>query len=355
MDLSNKSTVDSKKSSSVTRKYVKYSLLTILVLVVIFLVIFLYRYFVFRVSTDDAQISGHIVPVVTRVNAYVSDVKVQENKLIEKDSFLVFLDSSEFKNQLEQIENSLKEMNVALLLAKIQLENAQLEESIALETLKTAEASKQKTDNDYLRNKALFKKKIITKSNFNTIVLAYKEGLNSFRKAKYTLRQAELNKKTAQLDYEKIMLNKEQVALEVEEAKLNLSYTKVKAPIDGIAAKSNIKNGQFVQAGQILMYLVDTSDLWVSADFKETQIKDIRVNKKVFIQIDAFPNIKFKGYVESISPATVSKFALIPPSNASGNFVKIVQRLSVRIRFQDGQNLPPIRPGMSAQIVFYKN
>jgi membrane fusion protein (multidrug efflux system) len=137
----------------------------------------------------------------------------------------------------------------------------------------------------------------------------------------------------------------------VEKAKLDLSYTAIIAPQDGRASKINVQMGQLVQTGQMLFSVVADTNPWVVANFKETQLSKMRPGQRVTLHIDAYPGKEFEGKVASFSPATGSRFALLPPDNASGNFVKVVQRVPVRIEFASAEGfLKDLRPGMNVNV-----
>ena len=138
---------------------------------------------------------------------------------------------------------------------------------------------------------------------------------------------------------------------DVENARLQLTYTRINAPVDGIVSKDNIQPGQLIQPGQPLMSLVDNQQVWVTANFKETQMQGIEIGKEVLIHVDAYPELDVTGEVESLSAATGSKFSLIPPDNATGNFVKMVQRIPVRIAIHHNEEtLQKLKPGMSVNV-----
>ena len=255
---------------------------------------FLYYFFVARVheSTDDAFIDGHILPVNSKVAGQVIAIHVLENQVVKKGDPLVEIDPQDYTVKLAQAE--------------------------AEAAASRAQARQAQTDAD--RAKKLFAKDEISREVYDHAIAA-----------------AEIARAKADLADKK-----------VAEAHLNLDDTKITAPADGRIGRKSVELKSFVQVGQPLMAVV-TSDVWVTANFKETQLGKMRPGQKVAIDVDAFPGREFHGHVDSFQPGTGSRFSLFPPENASGNFVKVVQRVPVKIVFDEpADQLAGIAPGMSA-------
>ncbi|NTW49432.1 MAG: HlyD family secretion protein [Chlorobiales bacterium] len=287
-------------------------------------------------DTDDAQIEGNIYPVLPRVSGQVSEVLVRDNQSIDKGEVLVRLDPSDYEVK--------RDMAVATLeSAKAALKAAEANASVASANISTAKANIDKAQLDLARSTNLRKQDVIAQADFDA-VKAKADALSSEYLAAKNQYQAALSQvPLKQADVK----NRE---AELRNADLLLSYTVIKAPAPGIVSKKNVQVGQFVQSGQSLMAITgkEETDYWVVANFKETQLEHIKVDQPVEITVDAYPDIEFKGAVQSIGAATGAKFSLLPPDNASGNFVKVSQRVPVKIVLTEKPNKDfPLKPGLN--------
>ena len=317
-------------------------------------------------ETDDAQVSADISPVIPRISGYVTEVRVDDNQWVKKGDTLLVLDDRDFKIKLEQAE-------AALATAKSSLSNARVSTDAARANVSTVKASVGTIDaqieaakvtlwrasQDYDRYANLIKDHSITQQQ-------YEQALAAKQSAEKQVAILEEQKKQAQQQAFAVLVQSDATAQQIETAstgirqreadvdaaKLNLSYTVVTATSDGLVSKVNVREGQFVQAGQALFSVVHSDQVWVVANFKETQLNKMTEGQKVVIHADAFPKHSFEATVASFSPATGSTFALLPPDNASGNFVKVVQRLPVRIEFSDKADslVRRLRPGMNVDV-----
>ncbi|SFV32459.1 HlyD family secretion protein [Thermoflavifilum thermophilum] len=308
-----------------------------------------YIYYQHYQTTDDAQIDGDISPVVARVSGYVKDILFTDNQFVHAGDTLVILDDRDYRVKLEQAEAALKAAmaNVNVSRSNVQTVAANVQPAEA--RVAAAKVQLWKAQQDYNRYLNLLHDHAITQAQFDAV------------KAQRDAAEAELEaaqKQVAAL-HEQVSTTQQQVKAtasnidiqraEVDFAKLQLSYTVITAPVSGIVSKRNIQPGQLVQAGQTLFSIVMDSSIYVTANFKETQIGDIHVGQKVDIDVDAYPDTTFEGVVESFSGATGAKFSLLPPDNATGNFVKVVQRVPVRIAFTklNDEWRRRLRPGLS--------
>lgn len=354
MNTSENSTSSENSGKHRLKPIVRIPLFILLGLGVIVLTVFLYRYFAYRVSTDDAQIDGDIIPVVSRVSAYVDHIGVNENDRVSHDQLLLKLDTTDLANTLAQEKSALQQAKNQLKVAQLQLNGAEIDLKLTRQKEKNAKAANWKAQNDFQRKKTLYQKKILTQDAYNVVKLTAEQSANDLRLAELELSKAQLQITELQ---QQIKDSKQQIVgmeLKLMEARNNLSYAFVKSPTDGYIANKQVKPGQFVQGGQLLFNVISSDSVWVTAQFKETQLRFLTKGREVNVEVDAYPHRNFIAIVESIAPASESKFALIAPSNASGNFVKVVQRFSVRLRFEEGQDLPPLAPGMNVNVVFYK-
>jgi len=304
-------------------------------------------------ETDDAQVDGDISPVIARVSGYVMDIRFKDNQYVHAGDTLVILDDRDYKIKLEQAvtAQAAAQKNVAATGAAIR--EAQSNFGVQKANIEQAQVRLWKATHDYERYKNLYDDHAITKAQLDEVT-ADKESA-----------QAALDAARSQVPVISTRVNssKEQtVAIssivdtrkaDVDFARLQLTYTVITAPASGIVSKRNIQIGQLVQAGTPLFSVVH-EDIYVTANFKETQMRDISVNQKVDIRVDAFDKQVISGTIESFSGATGAKFSLLPPDNATGNFVKVVQRIPVRIHIDaDTSVLRSMRPGMSVDVVVH--
>lgn len=317
-------------------------------------------------ETDDAQISADITPVIPRVAGYIKEIKVNDNQHVKKGDTLLVLDDRDFQIKLEEAQ-------AALAAAQSNLEIAKATTSASRANIGTSQASVGtvdaqidaakinvwRTTQDYERYSNLIKDHSVTQQQYEQALAAKQTAekqLQILQQQKNQASQqtnavaAQSNATAQQIGAASAAVHQRQV--EVDAAKLNLSYTVVVAQQDGLVSKVNVQPGQFVQAGQALFSVVHSNDVWVTANFKETQLNKMRVGQKVLVSVDAFKNHEFEATVASFSPATGSTFSLLPPDNSTGNFVKTVQRLPVRIEFTNKSDslIQKLRPGMNVAV-----
>jgi len=279
-----------------------------------------------HVSTDDAQVDGHIIPVLPKAGGFVTRVNVEENHPVKAGDTLVVLDDRDYVVRLAQAEADL-----ATALASVS-SNVRVGQAEA--RVEQAEANAKKAQQDLARLAPLAAQDIVSKQQLDAAENAVRGGDAALAEAQAALAGADARVAAARAAR--------------DQAALNLSYTRVTAPASGIVSKKTVELGQLVQPGQPLMSVVPLDDIWVTANLKETQTADLKPGDPADITVDAYPGRHFAGHVESLSPATGAKFSLLPPDNATGNYTKVVQRLPVRVRL-DGANdaQQPLRPGMS--------
>lgn len=317
-------------------------------------------------ETDDAQVEANISPVIPRVSGYVNAVYVKDNQQVKKGDTILKLDDRDLKIRLEMAE-------AALATAQSNLSAARASSTAATANIATSEAgittidaqievariNAVRANQDYNRYANLIKDHSITQQQYEQ-ALAQKQTTEAQlqvlqqQKNQASRSSSAVSSQTRATSQQIGVANAviQQRKADVDDAKLNLSYTSIVAPADGLISKVNIQPGQFVQAGQSLFSIVLNENLWVVANFKETQFNKMKIGQKVIIHADAFPGHNIEGKLASYSPATGARFALLPPDNASGNFVKVVQRLPVRIEFVAGNDsiLKQLRPGMSVNV-----
>lgn len=310
-----------------------------------------YIYFSKHVDTDDAQIDGDISPVVARVGGYVDSIYFQENQHVNGDQVLVKLDDRDYKVKLEQALDAQKGASAGVGVSQSQIYTVASNSAVAKAGVVSAQAKLDQVSKDYARYANLVKDGSITQQQFD--------------QSKSDLEVAQANLRAAQDQYkaavQQVGTTKSQLTVtntgvvqrqaDVDFAKLQLSYATIKAPASGLVSKKNIQLGQLVAAGQTLFSIVNDNSIFITANFKETQLDKIRSGQKVDIEVDAYPELKLQGEVYNFSPATGAKFSLLPPDNATGNYVKVVQRVPVKILIHAEKDvMAKLRPGMSVNV-----
>ncbi|WP_410219899.1 HlyD family secretion protein [Pedobacter sp.] len=311
-----------------------------------------YSYYSKHVDTDDAQIDGDISPVIARVSGYVKGINFEENTKVNEGDVLVTLDDADYKIKLEQAQAGQVAAHAGVGVSQAQIVATSANTSTAKANIEAAKVKLELAQKDYDRYANLIKDGSITKQAFDqakaqkeTAEAAYQAALDQYQAAvkQVGTTQSQLGVSTSGVT---------QRQADVDFAKLQLSYTEIKAPATGIVSKKNVQKGQLVQAGQSLFSIVNENSIYVTANFKETQLEKIKTGQKVKIDVDAFPNESVEGEVYNFAPITGAKGALLPPDNATGNFVKVVQRVPVKIRIssKDKALLEKLRPGMSVKV-----
>jgi len=272
------------------------------------------------VTTDDAYVDGRIHSIASKIAGTVKELYVDDNQAIKKGQLLLLIDPVDYEAKLKEAEAALEAEKARLKDAEAGITNAEV-------SLKQATLDKERAD-------ALFAQKVIPKERHEKVVTAYDlaEVQLSAAKERASLEQSLVKQKDASL----------------ETAKLNLGYTKIYAPSDGYITRRSVETGNQIQPNQPLMAVVALDDIWVTANYKETQLKNVRPGQQVKIKVDTYPGKAFSGRVESIMAGTGAVFSLFPPENALGNYVKVVQRIPVKITFDKGADEQHVlRIGMS--------
>jgi len=316
-----------------------------------------YIYFSKHEDTDDAQIDGDISPVVARVGGYVDSIFFEENQHVNKDQVLVKIDDSDYKIKLEQAIAAKTGAGSSTGVNEAQVLSQTAASASARANAESAAARLDKAMKDYARYANLVKDGSVTQQQFDQA-----RADRDVAQATYNAAQDQYKASVEQIGATKSQMNVittgvSQKQVDIDYAKLQLGYTTVKSPSSGIASKKSIQIGQLVQAGQTLFSIVNDNSIFITANFKETQLNNLHDGEKVDIDVDAFPDLKLQGTVYNFAPATGAKFSLLPPDNATGNFVKVVQRVPVKIKINAGKDvMDKLRPGMSVKVsVIYKD
>lgn len=286
--------------------------------------------------TDDAQVEQYVSPVNVKVAGYIREIRFKEHQRVHKGDTLLILDNREYIIALQQVEASLMDARGGRMLINNTLNTAYNSATVYDASIEEAQLHVEKLRRDYDRYQKLLEKKASTP----VVVEQYKNELDMAKARVNALMNQRKAARSSVSEVSQKQQNTKATILRAEAAvnmaRLNLSYTIVTAPADGWLGRRTIEEGQLVNPGQTVTTLIPNTPKWIVANFKETQMSHISVGQKVKINIDALPNKTFYGTVTSISSATGSKYSMIPTDNSAGNFVKIQQRIPVRIDFNDG-------------------
>jgi membrane fusion protein (multidrug efflux system) len=372
--------------------------IAIIVALVVLLVVgfFVYRHLSSYESTDDAQVDGHVNSISTRIAGHVIKLNVSDNQYVEAGTVLVEVDPADYQVAYERAKadyessqaaasaagidvpiNSIStssqvsstQADVASARAGIAAAKQQVEAAKA--QLSQAEANNVKAQNDLQRYKQLVDKQEISQQQYDVAVAAAKASAAAvdanralvdsaqaqITQAQAKLAQGEANWRNAQTAPQQMQITRSKAVsaladaqrkkADLDQAQLNLQYTKIVAPVAGVVSDRTVEVGQNVSPGQELMKIVQLDDVWITANFKETQLREMKVAQPVTIEVDANGRT-YKGKVDSIAGASGARFSLLPPENATGNYVKVVQRIPVKIVLNPGENSDhSLRPGMS--------
>jgi membrane fusion protein (multidrug efflux system) len=305
-------------------------------------------------STDNAQVDGHLVPVLAKVSGYVTAVNVAENDRVRADSALVRIDEREYTVRLAQADAELAAARAQAGgsgqagQAQAQVQNAAGQRAALDASIAVARANAVKADADLARVRELADKQVVSRQQLDAAQAAADAARAQLISAQRSAGAAGAGVTNAEAGVRLAQARLAAAQAARDNAALQLSYTRVVSPVGGIVSRKQVEVGQLVQAGQPLLTVVSDTGVWVTANFKETQLSDLKVGQPVEIEVDAYGGCSARGKVESVSAATGAKFALLPPDNATGNFTKVVQRVPVRIAVTEGCGKDrPLRPGMS--------
>jgi membrane fusion protein, multidrug efflux system len=308
-------------------------------------------------STDNAQVDGHIIPVLAKVGGYIQTVSVSENQRVAAGTVLVQIDDAEFRQRLSQADADLAAAsatagaNGSSGQARAQVMTASGQQSSLEAQIRAARATATRLQADLKRAEDLAQQQIISRAQLDAARSASESATANVaaleRQASAaggSVINAEAGVKVADARVRAAQASRDLAALQ-------LQYARPVTPVAGIVSRKQVEVGQLVQAGQPLLWVVADSGVWVTANFKETQLAHMAVGQPVEVSVDAYEDCHVEGVVESISYATGAKFALIPPDNATGNFTKVVQRVPVRVKITSTcGNDRPLRPGMSVTV-----
>lgn len=301
--------------------------------------------------TDNAQVRQHITPVNTRVQGFIKKICFEEFQPVKKGDTLLIIEDAEFKLRVAQAEADLSNALAGRSVTTAGIETTQSNIGVSDASIEEVKVTMENARRELQRYEKLLKEDAVTRQQYDNIKTAYEAAKARYQQASRAKRSTSLvkNEQTHRLGQNEAAVKLAKANLDL--ARLNLSYTVITATCDGITGRKNIHEGQLVQPGQAMVDIVDGTDLWVVANYRETQLPNIHEGAEVTMTADAVPGVKYKGVVESISDATGAAFSLIPQDNATGNFVKVEQRIPVRIRLKGNSkaDMKKLRAGFNVE------
>jgi len=308
-------------------------------------------------ETDNATVSGHVQPVATRIAGTVVEISVLDNQVVKAGDLLLRLDSADAQVQIERLKAQIAQADASITGAIAQIDQARSQTLAAQAQITQAQATLARTQQDAARTLRLFENELraVSKQELDASIAAREIAAADLSARRASANAAQQGVLTAVASRESVIAQKVILQAQLKEAQLQLGYTQLLAPGDGRIGKRTVELGQRVLPGQLLAAVVD-GGVWITANFKETQLAQMKIGQRARVEIDAFPGRPLSAMVDSFAPASGATFALLPPDNATGNFTKIVQRVPVKLVF-DPQELARaadlngrIVPGMSATV-----
>ncbi|MCD8378312.1 MAG: HlyD family secretion protein [Candidatus Gastranaerophilales bacterium] len=302
------------------------------VLLFVFIGVYMFINSLYYQSTDDAFIEGRLISIAPRVSGQVVSLNVDDNDYVKEGDLLLEIDPHDYENKVKELEGALREAK-----ANKNVSSDNIEHSSA--NLADADKNLDFAKKDFIRYSKLRENGLCTKQQYDAAETAYKQAAEKRTAMNAGLKSSRSKDNAANANIDKI-------EAQLAQAKLNLSYTKIYAPQDGFISARSVEKGNYVNVAQPLMAVVSPK-IWIVANFKETQLTNMKKGQRVSIKIDTYPNKRFQGVVDSIQLASGAKTSLFPPENAVGSYIKVVQRIPVKIIFDEDISQYKIAPGMS--------
>ncbi|MGO8764478.1 MAG: HlyD family secretion protein [Limisphaerales bacterium] len=297
-------------------------------------------------STDDAFIEGYVIPIAPKVPGYVDQLLITDNQQVKKGDVLLKIDSRDYETSLAQARADLAAAQSQVDQAQAQVKASQAKVAEALAAVVAADAENERAADDLKRYESV-DNSAVSRSAFDAAQSRARTAQADWEGARSKFQAAEAEVTLSEAGVETASAGVQQAEARLQQAELNLSYTQVTAPEDGRVTRRVVEQGAYIQPGQALMAIVPRQ-YWIIANFKEIQLTHMRPGQPVEIKVDAYPQFKFKGHVDSIQAGAGARFSLFPPENATGNYIKVVQRVPVKIVFDEDPNTQlALGPGMS--------
>jgi len=301
-------------------------------------------------TTDNAYLKANIVLISPKVQGYVTELALDDNQVVHQGDVLVSIDDREYRARVAQAKARMKAQvaHIESLVAMKVVQKARIESAKA--DIVAARARREQLNKDLRRFKNLIRRGSATTQSLDNIQSKFKQATAELQGLQARLAGEKNQLITLDAQIEETQASLKSAEAQWQLAKLDLENTRVIAPVDGIIGHRGVQLGQLVRPGVTLAYLVENRNIWVAANFKETQIEFMRPGQPAVIEVDAYPDLELQGKVDSFSPASGSEFSILPPENATGNFTKIVRRVPVKITFTPDLDTHLLKPGLSAEV-----
>ncbi len=340
-----------------TKENIKTSLVNrlikgVAILVVVIALFYFIRYLVYAGNyehTNDAQVESFINPVSARASGYIKAVLFEEHQPIMQGDTLVILDNREYVQKVKESESVLEDTRAQLEILDASIKSAKTSTLVNRDLINSAKARLWQQEQDVKRFRNLLNDEAVTLSDFEQVQTKYDVSKSDYSAAINSLKTGDSKVRELQARYSSLFAARKRAEALLDLARLNLSYTVITSPYSGYTGRKTILEGQQVQAGQPLVSVVNTNNKWVIANFKETQVHGMYVGQPVTIEADAIPGKTFHGKIDAIAASTGSKFSLLPADNSTGNFVKIIQRVPVKIIFNE-RDVEELKAGMNVKV-----
>ncbi|WP_286897003.1 MULTISPECIES: HlyD family secretion protein [Sphingobacterium] len=344
------------KTDKIVVSLTKWLGITLFVGIIIWAAVYFFEGYRYE-QTNDAQIDAYLSPINAKVGGYIRKIYYKDNQQVKKGDTLVVIEQDEYGLKRDAASAELMSAQAKLPILAASEETQVKSIAVIKAQLEGAKARLNQQQKEFDRYKNLLADESTTQQKFDNI-----SATLSITQSDYDQTKASLHVAESKLNDFRVQHNAIKAEIKIKEAllkrqELDIRYAVITAPFDGQIGKKTIQAGQLIQPGQTLAFLVNRAEeKWVMANFKETQIGKFKIGQAVSIEVDAFPNEEFKGTIESLSPTTGSRYSLLPPDNATGNFVKIIQRIPVRIKLIDiPEKLTKLSAGMNANVYILKN
>ena len=297
-------------------------------------------------ETNDAQVEAYINPISARVGGYIKSINFEEHQLVKQGDTLIVIDNREYLTKVMEAQAALEDAQARLIVLNAQIRTAQTGTYVNKDMIDAAKAKFTEKQQDLKRYKNLLKEEAATLQEFEQMQAKYDVAQSEYNAAGNSLKTTHSKIEELQANHALLEAEIKQKTAQLEFAKINLQYTIITAPYSGRLGRKTIQEGQQIQSGQSLVPIINENHKWVTANFKETQIEGMREGQQVDIAIDGFDDKTYHGTIEAIAGSTGSKFSLLPADNSTGNFVKITQRIPVKIKFTD-TDIANVKAGMN--------
>lgn len=318
-----------------------------------FLLYFVLKSFYFSTeSTDNAYLKSDVVIIKSKVIGYIVKAIANDNQFLKAGQLIAKIDDKDYKLKVDIAEEKLKSAKARLntILYQIKIQREELNKALALQN--SVSARLERADREYTRVKGLLKDKAVSQAEFDQAKEAFINAQNEYVTSSINVKEAKHQQEIVNLQMEEAQAFLKASQAELKLALIDLENTEIRAATDGVVTKKSLQVGQLASPKISLGYLVNKKT-WIEANFKESQTAKMRPGQKVLVKIDSIPGIKFNATIDSISPATGAEFSILPPENATGNFTKIVQRVPVKITFDENQDLSLLKTGLSCEVKVY--